>query len=43
MASALEEVGADYQYTEFPGVGHNSWDPAYAMEALATWLFEQSL
>jgi predicted peptidase len=41
MAAALKAIGANVQYTELPGVGHNSWDPAYEMEALAKWLFEQ--
>ena len=41
MEAALKEAGADVQYTEFEGVGHNSWDPAYGMEELATWLFAQ--
>ena len=41
MVAALEAVGADVQYTEFSGVGHNAWDPAYAEEALSSWLFEQ--
>jgi predicted peptidase len=43
MASALEAVGANYQYTELPGVGHDAAEPAYAMEAFPTWLFAQSL
>ncbi len=38
---ALEEVGASVKYNEFPDVGHNSWDPAYEMEELATWMFGQ--
>ncbi len=41
MAAALESVGADVRYTEFPGVGHNAWDPAYSMEELSTWLMSQ--
>ena len=41
MAAALDAIGADVQYTELPGVGHNAWDPAYRSEDLAAWLFEQ--
>lgn len=41
MSAALEKAGADVQYTEFPGVNHNSWDPAYGMEELAIWLMAQ--
>ena len=43
MASALQALGADVKYTEFPGVGHNAWDLAYGLEALSDWLFEQRL
>ena len=38
MYEELKARGADVRYTEFPGVGHNSWDPAYATEELWTWL-----
>ena len=41
MAEALRKAGAPVQYTEYEGVGHNSWDPAYAEPALWKWLFEQ--
>jgi predicted peptidase len=41
MASALKSAGATVQYTELPGVGHNSWDPAYGSADLADWLFKQ--
>lgn len=42
MVAALKAAGArDVRYTEFPGVKHNSWDPAYAMPALWDWLFAQ--
>jgi predicted peptidase len=29
MAAALKTIGANVQYTEFPGVGHDAWIPAY--------------
>ena len=41
MAAALKTIGADVQYTELPGVGHNAWDPAYDRADLFTWLFKQ--
>jgi poly(3-hydroxybutyrate) depolymerase len=41
MIEALRRAGGEPKYTEYPGVGHNSWDKAYAEPELATWLFEQ--
>jgi len=41
MAAALKAIGADVQYTELAGVGHNAWDPAYDRADLFTWLFKQ--
>ena len=41
MAAALKTRGADVQYTEFPGVDHNAWDPAYSREDLWVWLLRQ--
>jgi predicted peptidase len=29
----------DARYTEYPGVGHESWNLAYADAAMSTWLF----
>jgi predicted peptidase len=43
MAAALKAAGADFKYTEYPGVGHNSWDKAYAEPDLVPWLLAQSL
>jgi predicted peptidase len=43
MATALKAAGANYKYTEYPGVGHNSWDKAYAEPDLVPWLLAQSL
>ena len=42
MAEELRREGADVHYTEFPGVGHNSWDRAYGDETLWKWLFTHS-
>jgi predicted peptidase len=43
MAEALKAANAKFKYTEYPGVGHNSWDQAYAEPDLVSWLLEQSL
>jgi predicted peptidase len=42
IIKAIKEAGGDPKYTEFPGVDHFSWDPAYATPELFPWLFEQS-
>ncbi|MFL5528518.1 MAG: prolyl oligopeptidase family serine peptidase [Gemmatimonadaceae bacterium] len=39
--AALQAAGAPVQYSEVPGTGHNSWDPAYASPKFWTWLFAQ--
>ncbi|MBW8685073.1 carboxylesterase family protein [Chitinophaga rhizophila] len=36
---ALKKLKADVKYTEYPGVGHNSWDNAFAEPQLLPWLF----
>jgi len=41
LVEALKKAGASPKYTEYPGVGHNSWDKAYATPELWTWLAEQ--
>src|SRR5258705_4485048 len=41
MAAALKAVGAKVKYTEFPGVDHNAWDPAYARADLIEWMLKQ--
>lgn len=33
--------GTKVKYTEYPGVGHNSWDKAYAEKEMTDWLFAQ--
>jgi len=38
MVQALREAGADPRYTEYPAVGHNSWDRAYNEANLMPWL-----
>lgn len=41
MVAALEAAGAEPKYTEYPGVAHDSWVPAYREEGLYDWLFSQ--
>jgi predicted peptidase len=43
MYAALQASGGNVKYTEYPGVGHNSWDKAYAEPELISWLLAQSL
>ncbi len=43
MAAALKAAGADFKYSEYPSVGHNAWDKAYAEAELTPWLLEQTL
>lgn len=43
LNEALKAAGGNVHYTEYPGVGHNSWDKAYAEPELMPWLLSQSL
>jgi predicted peptidase len=43
MAEAMKALGGEVRYTEYPGVGHNSWDKAYAEPELFTWLLSKTL
>lgn len=43
MAAALKANSGNVKYTEYDGVGHNSWDRAYSEADLPTWLFAQKL
>jgi predicted peptidase len=43
MHAALKARGNEVRYTEFPGVGHASWDAAYATEGLWRWMFAHRL
>jgi predicted peptidase len=43
MIAAIEKAGGKPKYTELPGVGHDSWTPAYnGPDNLLAWLFAQS-
>jgi predicted peptidase len=41
MVNALKTARARLIYTEYLGVGHNSWDNAFAEPELLPWLFKQ--
>jgi predicted peptidase len=41
MVGNLRALGSPVKYTEYPGVGHDSWGPAYAELELFPWLFSQ--
>jgi len=41
MIAALKATGATPKYTEYPGVGHDSWTRTYSDPALYEWLFVQ--
>jgi predicted peptidase len=41
IVQALRAAGGKPAYTEYPGVGHNSWDKAYGERELWKWLLEQ--
>jgi predicted peptidase len=43
MVEAVCRAGGSPKYTEYPGVGHNSWEKAYATEELYSWLLQQKL
>lgn len=42
MVAALKAAEGMPKYTEYKGVGHNSWDKAYATDELYEWLFKQT-
>ena len=39
---ALRDAGGSPRYTEYPGVGHDSWTRAYRDPELIEWLFDQT-
>ncbi|MBL7699977.1 MAG: dienelactone hydrolase family protein [Chitinophagaceae bacterium] len=39
MVNSLKAAGANVVYTEYPGVGHDSWNNAFAEPTLLEWLF----
>jgi len=43
LVEALKAAGGNVRYTEYPGIGHNSWEKAYAESDLMPWLLAQRL
>lgn len=41
MVEAVKKAGGDIKYTEFKGIDHNSWDPAYDDPETIAWLLKQ--
>ena len=41
LSEALRKSGGNVRYTEYKGVGHNSWDRAYGEKELIPWLLSQ--
>lgn len=41
LVKALRDAGGNPKYTEYPGVGHASWEIAYRDPGLIEWLFTQ--
>lgn len=41
MIEALKAAGGSPKYTEYPGVGHDSWTRTYADPEVIEWLFSQ--
>lgn len=41
MIAAIEKAGGKPKYTEYPGVGHDSWTQTYANPEVMAWLFAQ--
>jgi predicted peptidase len=41
MVQAIKDVGTDVKYTEYKGVGHDSWTQTYKDPAFYEWLFAQ--
>jgi len=42
IVKSLKDEGGNPKYTEYQGVGHNSWTKAYRESEFIDWLFEQS-
>jgi len=41
MVKRLKELGCKVEYIEYPGVGHNSWNNAFADPEFLNWMFQQ--
>jgi hypothetical protein len=38
----MKALGGEVRYTEYPGVGHNSWEKAYAEPELFSWMLSKT-
>ena len=43
MVAALKAAGGNVRYNEYEGIGHNSWDKAYAEPEIFPWMLSQKL
>jgi len=43
MNDAMKVLGGEVHYTEYPGVGHNSWEKTYAEPDLLTWMLSKTI
>jgi predicted peptidase len=43
MVAALKDAGGSPKYTEYEGVGHDSWSRTYSNPEVYQWLFDQQL
>jgi predicted peptidase len=39
LVKAVQDLGVEVRYTEYPGVNHNSWDNAFKQPDLLSWIF----
>lgn len=42
MIAAIRKAGGKSVYTEYEGVGHDSWTPTYRTSQMLDWLFAQN-
>jgi predicted peptidase len=42
MNDAMKALGGEVHYTEYPGVGHNSWEKAYAEADFISWMLSKT-
>ena len=42
MNDAMKTLGGEVHYTEYPGVGHNSWEKAYAEADFIVWMLSKT-
>lgn len=42
MNDAMKALGGEVHYTEYPGVGHNSWEKAYTEADFISWMLSKT-